>query len=229
MRENKVPESKSKLRLLDAAEQLFAERGFDVVSVRDVTQLAEANVAAVNYHFGSREGLVTLVATRCINPVILERLARLDVLERKWSGKSAPLEEIMDAFVRPVAGVVRKSELSENLSVKLVGRVLALQGDAVPESLEEPFKNSNARFIRSLGKALPSLSADELQWRLHFVTGALVHLLVNRDVLQRGGSVGESSMEVLLGRFIRFAVAGLREGVEIEPVAKKGPQAMFDF
>ena len=231
MRHINLSESKSKLRLLDAAEQLFAEHGFEVVSVRDITQLAKANVAAVNYHFGSREALVALVVTRCITPVNQERLARLESLERKGSGKGAPLEEIVDALVRAVAGGLRKSELSEALSCKLVGRVLALQGDAVPIDLEEQTKNLNNRLSRMLTKALPSLSQEELLWRLHFLAGSLIHLLVNRDQVQRmnPGVAGDPSMDVTLGRFIRYACAGLREGVEIETKAKKGPQATFDF
>ena len=61
MRSFEIPTSKAKLKLLDSAEGLVANRGFDAVSVRDVTQLAKANVAAVNYHFGSREGMMSLM------------------------------------------------------------------------------------------------------------------------------------------------------------------------
>lgn len=231
MREIKFPQSKSKLRLLDAAEQLFADRGFESVSVRDVTQLAKANVAAVNYHFGSRDGLVAMVVTRYITPVNEERLLRLDALERKWSGKSVPLEEIIDAFVRPVVGTVRKSELSERLFCKLVGRIFALQGGGGPVAVEEQMKISIVRFSRALGKALPTVSQEELVWRLHFLTGSLIHLLMNQEMLARlsNGVSGEPTMEVTLLRFIRFAAAGLREGVALEPAAKKGPQAMFEF
>ena len=231
MREIKFPQSESKLRLLEAAEQLFAERGFETVSVRDVTQLAKANVAAVNYHFESREGMVALVVSRYLIPVNEERLARLEALERKWSGKAAPLEEIIDAFVRPVVGLVRKSELSQSLFGKLVGRIFAMQGEGLPPAVEEQMKTLIERFIRALGKALPTVSQEELVWRMHFLVGSIIHMLMNQEMLQRlsGGASGNPTMEVTLGRFIRFAAAGLREGVELEPEAKKGPQATFDF
>ena len=88
MRRIKVAESKSKQRLLAAAGQLFADHGFDIVSVRDITKLAKANVAAINYHFGSREGLLALVMVRYLGPIITDRLARLDELGRK----EVPLE-----------------------------------------------------------------------------------------------------------------------------------------
>lgn len=231
MREINFLQSESKLRLLDAAELLFAERGFEAVSVRDVTQLAKANVAAVNYHFGSRDGLVALVVARYITPVNQERLARLEVLERKWSGKAVPLEEIIEALVRPVVGIVRKSELSERLFCKLVGRIFALQGDGLPVAVEEQMKTLSDRFTRALGKALPTVPQEELIWRMHFLAGSLIHMLINQEMLHRvsNGASGNPTIEVTLGRFIRFAAAGLREGVEVESVTKKGPQALFDF
>lgn len=232
MREIKFPQSESKRRLLDAAEQLFAERGFEAVSVRDVTQMAKANVAAVNYHFGSRDGLIAVVVTRYITPVNEERLARLEALERKWPGKAIPVEEIIDAFVRPLAGIVRKSELSERLFCKLMGRIFAMQGVGFPPVVEEQIRVLSDRFTRALAKSLPGVSSEDLIWRTHFLVGAMIHMLLNQEMLQRmtQGAAGNPTMEATLVRFIRFAAAGLREGMEaVEPVAKKGPQAMFDF
>jgi len=227
MRENSLPLSEPKRRILAAAEQLFAERGFESVSVRDVTQLAKANVAAVNYHFGTREGMISLVVSHYLVPANDERLARLEALEKKW-GKSIPLEEVLDAYVRPLVGIVRKSELSEAMVCKLFGRILALQGAGMPQAFEDQMRHLNDRFTRALGKSLPSLAPEELAWRMHFVVGALIHLLTHQDLLDRGPG-GAPSLDAILGRFLRFSVSGLREGVELEPVVKKGPQAIFDF
>ncbi len=233
MREIKIPQSESKRRLLDAAEQLFAERGFESVSVRDVTKLANANVAAVNYHFGSREGLIALVVARYITPVNDERTMRLDALEKKWPGKVVPLEELIDAFVRPLAGLVRKSELSEQMFCKLMGRVFSLQGQALPPIVEEQMKMLADRFIKAFGRALPGLSQEELVWRIHFVVGSVIHMLLNQEMLHRlsSGASGNPGMEGVIGRLVRFASAGLREGLEQDAAApaRKGPQAMFDF
>ena len=127
--------SATRRRLLEAAEQLFSEEGFDRVSVRDITERAKANVAAVNYHFGSREGLVEQVMERYINPVNEERVARLDTLERRAGSKPVPVEELLDAFVRPFATQVRRSELSERLFYKLMGRILGDEMPKLPESV----------------------------------------------------------------------------------------------
>jgi AcrR family transcriptional regulator len=231
MRELTVPESGSKRKLLDAAEELFAEKGFEAVSVRDITALAKTNVAAVNYYFGSRDGLLTLVMTRYMTPVNEERIARLETLERKWSGKSVPIEELIDALVRPLVGQVKKSELSERLFYKLMGRTFAQQGDGLPPQIEEQLRQVLQRFTRAFVKALPTVATDELSWRIHFMAGGMIHLLTHQEVLQRltNGAAGTPTMEATLGRFVRFAAAGLREGVEVEVAAAKGPQELFNF
>lgn len=228
MREITFPLSKPKQRLLDCAERLVAERGFEAVSVRDITGAAEANVAAINYHFGSREGLLSLVVAYRMGPVIKERLARLEVVEKKWTGKAAPLEEILEAMLRPLAGNIRKSDLPESLRCQLLGRILAGQGVIFPQEVSQDMENARHRFARLLAKTLPSVSSEDLAWRIQFVTGGIIHLLMGQDApLGEGGT--PQPIETTLGRFIRFAASGLREGMPQETAAQKGPQATFDF
>jgi AcrR family transcriptional regulator len=226
MRAIKFPESGPKRHLLDVAERLFAGKGFEAVSVRDITREAEVNVAAVNYHFGSRELLVNLIIIRHFRPINEERLARIEALEKKWSGKAAPVEEIIEALARPLIGAVRKSGLPEPAACELLGRILALRGQGFPEELELQTQALINRFMRMLGKALPSVPAEELVWRMHFVTGGMIQMLMGRAGAEFSGA---PAIDATLGRFIRFAAAGLREGVEEELLATKGPQATFDF
>jgi AcrR family transcriptional regulator len=225
MREIKFPDSGPKRHLLDVAERLFAGKGFEAVSVRDITREAQVNVAAVNYHFGSRELLVSLVIIRHFRPINEERMARIEALEKKWSGKAVPVEEIVEALARPLIGAVRKSGLPEPAACELLGRILALRGEGFPQELELQTQALINRFMRILGKALPSISAEELVWRMHFVTGGMIQMLMGRAGSEFSGA---PAIDATLGRFIRFAAAGLREGVDEEP-AKKGPQATFDF
>jgi len=215
-----VPKEGPKLRLVEAAEKLFAERGFEVVSVRDITQAAGGNVAAVNYHFGSRDGLVEVVMTRYLTPVNEERLARLEAAERQWAGQAMPLEAVVDAFVRPLITQVEKSDLSEQLFYRLVGRIFGSHGQGIPPALETQASVLIGRFTRALGKALPTVAEEDLVWRLHFVVGAMIYMLTHGEALQRlsQGTAGTPSMAATLERFVRFAVAGLRDGVGSPPV-----------
>jgi len=231
MREEKIARSKPKQQILEAAERLFAERGFDAVSVRDITKLAKANVAAVNYHFGDRENLVLLVISRLVEPVIEERLARLDGVEKKWTGKAAPLEEILDALVRPLASANRKSALPEPMHHRLLGRIFSLQPDAWPELSAERMRQMMGRFMRALAKSLPDVPAEELVWRVHFTMGGMAHMLLLDALPEKPGKSQASAVGLyaMIGRFIRFAAAGLRQGVEQDQAKPSGPQAIFDF
>lgn len=224
----------TKQRLIEAAEALFADEGFDRVSVRDITTKASANVAAVNYHFGSREGLVAVVMARYINPVSEERLARLEALERRAAGKPLPLEEILDAFIRPFATQVRRCELSEKLFFKLMGRMFGQQGCELPPVVENLFVSMVNRFHKAFSKSLPNLAADEIWWRMHLMSGAMIHTMAHAETVQRmsRGESGNPTMEQTLSRFIRFAAAGLRqdgEGASDEESKPKGPQVEFPF
>ncbi|MFM2242575.1 MAG: hypothetical protein RLZ97_1430 [Verrucomicrobiota bacterium] len=207
-------------KLLEAAETLFSEMGFDRVTVRDVTDKAGANVAAVNYHFGSREGLVEKVIERHISPVNEERLARLDMLERKSGAKAVVLEEILEAFVRPFLTQLRRSELSEKLTFKLMGRMLGDQAGRMPATVEAQFNEVVHRFRRAFAKALPHLDEEELLWRTHFMAGGMIHAMAHADLLHRltRGASGNPSTEQTLSRFIRYAAAGLRHGSVPEEV-----------
>jgi AcrR family transcriptional regulator len=228
MREVIIPEVGPKRNLLEAAERLFAERGFDAVSVRDITQLAKTNVAAVNYHFGSRDGLLKLVILRYANPVNEERLARLDGAERRWAGKLVPIEELMDALVRPLLGQVRKSGLAERSFYQLMGRIFAENGDGLADGIEQQFRQANDRFLRAFGNVLPALTEEELVARVHFLNGGVIHLLTHQHLLTSPTS-GMPAMEASLSRLIRFAAAGLRDGLITEIAAEEGPQAFFNF
>lgn len=231
MNQTIVPSGGPKLRLIEAAEKLFAEKGFEAVSVRDITKEAGANVAAVNYHFGSRDGLVIAVISRYLMPVNQERLTRLEKAEKNGS----QLREILAAYICPVVEQVAKSELSEKLYCQLLGRIFSEQSVALPGELEYQTRSVVERFTKVLNKVLKDFSVEELVWRLHFIVGALIHLLTHSNFLYRvaGPLAGSPSMETLIERFLDFAEASLHDGFpsedgEGEP-KKKTPQGLFNF
>src|SRR6187200_1196670 len=93
--------SDTKSKILDVAEELFAQQGLDRVSVRDITVAAKVNVAAINYHFGSKEELIAAVFERRIAPVNALRIAALDAVEQSAGAKGPKVEAILGAFIRP--------------------------------------------------------------------------------------------------------------------------------
>src|SRR5258706_7202776 len=114
----------TRARILDVAEELFSEQGFDRVSIRDITNKARVNLAAINYHFGSKEDLIAAIFEREFVPVNEARLAALDAVQR--SGKKSPkLEAILEAFIRPTIQCSIGNRKGGKALSKLFGRCLS--------------------------------------------------------------------------------------------------------
>lgn len=202
----------TKSRILEATEQLLAEHGFESVSLRDITTAADVNVAAVNYHFGSKEKLFEEVQCRYINPVNEERLRILEQLTE--GGRTPDIRELLDAFLRPFLTMVTRSKMSEQLFYKLMGRFITGQRDELPEAMMPLLTEMLDAFRRAFSDASPNLSADLLLWRLHFTFGVMAHTLLHEDFLRKftDGECGDPNFETKLQRMIDFCQAGFLAG-----------------
>ncbi len=208
-------------RILDAAEALFGEVGFDGVSLRDITGRAGANVAAVNYHFGSKEKLVDAVVVRHAVPINDRRLRLLLEAEERHGGVAVPVREILEAFLRPVIEEIMKDPVSQVVFCKFMGRIMSERGYQLPESVKPLFQMMAGRFSKALQKARPELSEQTALWRIHFSFGVMSSTLMHGDKLEQisGGRSGAPGMEELLEHIIEFCAAGLAAP---EPTGGKG-------
>jgi AcrR family transcriptional regulator len=161
----------TKEKLLDTAEKLFAEKGYDATSLRQIIAEAGVNLAAIHYHFGSKEELLDEVVVRHVGPVNDERLAQLDCVEAE-AGKGRPaLEQVVKAFLAPTARVAAENPQF----VRLMGR---LHADGVMQPiLQRNFQPVIARFLTAMRNALPDLPPEEFRWRVHFMIGAMAHTM----------------------------------------------------
>lgn len=211
-------------RILNAAEALFGERGFETVSLRDITGAAEANVAAVNYHFGSKDNLIDSVVERHVVPVNEERLRMLDVLEADAAGLPVPVEKLLEAFLGPLLKHITGGEMSERLFSKLMGRLMAERGYCLPERVQPLFQKTAMRFVMALRKSVPGLTEEKALWRMHFSFGVMANTLTHGETLRQisGGRSGDPPMDQQFAHIIEFCTAGLRadgaEGKEVEDV-----------
>jgi AcrR family transcriptional regulator len=198
----------TKDRILDAAERLFARDGFEATSLRAITAEAQVNLAAVNYHFQSKEALVQAVIARRINPINAQRLALLDAYEAESGGAPLPLERIMDAFLRPIVELVG-SHAHE--FVPLVGRIYTEPGDFAARLYKQQFEPMKQRFFPALERAIPGLPPAELSWRIHFAIGAMAHTMAASKILHlmSSGRCDISDVEGTLARLKAFILAGL--------------------
>ena len=216
MKQEHLP-SKTKERILDAAEQLFAERGFDGVSLRRIIGEAKVNLAAVHYHFHSKEGLLDAVFARRIETVNQERMAWLDRVEAAAGGRPIPVEQILEILLVPVVRLVRDPSRNGPTFCRIFGRLLAEGGTRLPVLFKKHMGESLRRFLPVMQQALPDLQAVELFWRLHFVMGAMSHTLRASQVFQvlSGGVMDPCDLEGGARRLIPFLAAGLRSPVPV--------------
>lgn len=201
------PDTRSDLLL--AAERLFAERGFKGASLRAITQEAGANLASVNYHFGSKEGLIREVFSHRIAPLNRERLK---LLERCLEDASEPrLECIVRAFVAPAVRMVRRPGPGGSDFIRMMARAAFEGSDFNKQIYVDQFLEVFERFRDAFAEALPHLDRRRLQWRFHFMIGSMVHAagggFIASDVT---GSLGPAvQTEELIEELVTFMAAGL--------------------
>jgi AcrR family transcriptional regulator len=207
------PAVATKDRLLDTAEALFMEHGFEATSLRSITAAAGVNLAAVNYHFGSKEDLFRAVLTRRLDPMNQQRLDLLTALEREAAGRPVPCENILSAMFAPALALARDPERGGKDFLRLLGRAYADPAPFIRKFLSARYAAMIARFKAAFARALPELPPKELSWRLHFIMGALSYTLAGTDVLKLIAELSPADAgndEVLLRRLAPFLLAGLK-------------------
>lgn len=174
-------------RILDAGEALFAEHGFAGASVRAITAAAGTNLNAVNYHFGSKEGLFRAVVHRIMGPVSEEQLRRLDNLEADEgeAGEAPSVEVLVDAYVSPLTDLLERDRERGQAISRLVARILADDGASFLRAALDEVEEADGRYLRAFARALPHLPTQELWWR--FQNTAVV-VTFHRAAAFAGGS-----------------------------------------
>ncbi len=204
----------TKDRILDAAEHLFAEKGFSETSLRDITTEAGANLAAVNYHFQSKDALIQALFARRIGPVNEQRHRRLDALEAEAGSKPVAVEDLVRALIQP--WVLALTHADGANAARLVGRMLIEPSDLFERFFREQLSSMAARFMAAFQRALPEVPEAELYWRFFFMIGAVGHTMAGLRKISAlsGGRCEVPTMEDLLERLIAFISGGLRAPVD---------------
>jgi AcrR family transcriptional regulator len=196
----------TKTKILDAAEKLFGHNGFDATSLRDITAEADVNLAAVNYHFQTKDSLIDAVIARRVEPVNRKRLEMLEL-----AGPNPQVEQILIAFLSPIM------HADFSAVFPLMARILASPDVFVVRLFKRHLTTIVERFTDALSKALPGLSRPEIAWRLHFTAGAMSHVLaraLSMPELMPPSSAGFDT-QTALAQLVTFAAAGFRapEGI----------------
>lgn len=198
-------------RILDAAEVLFVEFGFEATSLRMITQRAAVNLAAVNYHFGSKEVLYQGVVSRRLAPYNQECIEELQRLQADASGP-LPVDAVVAAFLRPAIRLSRDPARGGIIFIRLMSRAFAEPHDALREILPKLYTDVLEAYRRALASALPELSANEVLWRLQFAMGTIFYAFAGNDVtrmMSLHNVPGARDPQEIVRQLIPYVVAGL--------------------
>jgi len=196
----------TKERILGAAEELFARHGFEGASLRQLTAAAGVNLAAVNYHFGSKDRLIEEVFRRRLDQLNGRRMAAL----QKIAGDAGTtVEDVLAAFIVPALELSHDGNGS--LFMRVLARAFAEHDDTLRKFLSDNYGHVMRQFTAEFARLLPQLSKEELYWRVDLVTGALTHAMSGFGMIQRKSDVPEDRhREQTAQHLIRFAASGLK-------------------
>ncbi|MBK8971532.1 MAG: TetR family transcriptional regulator [Hahellaceae bacterium] len=210
-------------RILDAAELLFAERGFSETSLRQITSKAGVNLAAVNYHFGSKNALIQAVFARFINP--FTRILR----ERLEAGAKADtpltLEALLGIITTSIIQVPSRTHNGLSIFMRLLGLAYTQSQGHLRKYLEQQYSAEFRLFMRLLREATPDLTPVERFWRIQFMLGATAFTISSTSalsgILEKELGV-ETPVEQIIQELVPFLSAGIQaRSLQGDPLARR--------
>jgi len=178
------PQHETRTRILDAAEALFMRHGFEGTSMRQLTAEAEVNLAAVNYHFGSKDALIEALFRRRLDPMNAERIAVLERLEQAAGDASLAPEAIIRAFLGTSLRMIADLRGGGRNFIRLLGRTYTDPTKQIRALIGQLYAPAMERYKAAFLRALPDVPHDELVWRMHFMFGTLAYTLAATDTVQ---------------------------------------------
>jgi len=203
-------------RILDAAERLFMAHGYEGTSMRQITGDAAVNLAAVNYHFGSKESLMQEVFRRRLDWLNEERLRVLDEMERAAAGKPLKPSQIVDGFFGTLLRLADDDQRGGIVFLRLLGRTHTEPSEFIRAFLADEYAGVIERYQQALFRALPDVPRAEIVWRFHFMLGATSYAIAGTDALRlvADWKIEEADTvdrnDRLVPRLMSFLLGGLR-------------------
>lgn len=164
-------------QILNAAEELFYEKGFAETSLRTITTKAGVNLAAVNYHFGSKKELIQAVFDRFLKPFCVDLSYQLDEYQKKSRDCDVVIEEFFSLLSKTIANMGRENPKRVRVFMRLLGLAYAQGQGHLKRFLKQEYGAVFSRCADLIREMTPHLSDEERFWRLHFAIGASVFTL----------------------------------------------------
>ncbi|MCU7646380.1 TetR/AcrR family transcriptional regulator [Pseudomonas piscis] len=205
----------TKTRLLEATEALFIKYGYDAVLLRQITERAKVNLAAVNYHFGDKDSLMKALLMQRLGPLNDQRLELLAKCEEQADG---PLdcETLLGVLFAPAMGMERSDEsggVEGRSFIRFLGRVYSDTSPFIQEYLKEHYQPVFERFFKAFALALPDLPRNELGVRLQFALKAISGVMAGTELrlLMQAMSLGRPATDAeVMAKLISLVSAAIR-------------------
>ena len=216
-----MAQSETVERILDAAEQLFAEKGFAETSLRLITSKAGVNLAAVNYHFGSKKALIQAVFSRFLGPFCVSLERELDRREALAGGKQS-LEQLLEILVEQAMAVKPRSGDDLSIFMRLLGLSFSQSQGHLRRYLDDMYGKVFRRYMALVHQAAPAIPPIELFWRVHFMLGAVSFSMSGIKALR---AISEddfgvkTSIEQVMRMMVPFLAAGMRADSGVQDAA----------
>lgn len=205
-------------RIMDTADRLFGIHGFQGTSLRALTREAGVNLAAVHYHFGSKQELLRATLSRHVDAINTRRLELLDALEAAHPGGDVPVEDILHALIRPAFEFTHASPENTEVIRRMSSLLHSESVEVLRPLVEEVFGEIAARFSRALVRAVPHLDERLARLRLGFAIGCMLSQIDGRGPSMPGSDEFEDAERV--EQLVTFVAAGLRATAD----PKEGPR-----
>lgn len=200
-------------RILDAAEELFAEHGFAETSLRTITTRADVNLAAVNYHFGSKKALIQAVFARFLGPFYKLVESSLDTHEKQHPDSILSIEDILRFVARAMASVTQGDRNRLAIFMRLLGLAYNQGQGHLRKYLQTEYRSLFRRVMALITKATPDLQPVERFWRFHFMLGSAAFTLSSMENLRaivEHDFDTKCTEEEVVGYLLPFLAAGIR-------------------
>lgn len=197
-------------RILDAAEVLFAERGFAETSLRTITGAAGVNLAAVNYHFGSKKALIQAVFVRFLDPLVEDVERRLSELQLAKDHLS--VEDLLQLLTSSVYEIHGKGSNRATAFMRLLGLAYTQSQAHLRRFLGERYGEAFQHYVAHLKPALPGATAADLFWHTHFALGTAIFTMSNFDALRamsENDTGSRTPVDFIVSRLTAFMATGL--------------------
>jgi len=199
--------------IIRAAEHLFAEKGFRAMTLREITLEAKVNLAAANYHFGSKCKLMREVIRNRIEPINHERMQRLDALTCEYAPNPIPIQAIFDALFRPLFEACTKKKDPNQALMQMIGRAISEPASFMQSLHKDLFSELSHRFMTELRRSCPDLTETAVQYRFFLSIGTMIGTIIDQGRLENltDGKLNTKNDETILQELTAYVVAGFRQ------------------